>query len=1253
MMKRFLAVLLTLCLLPGTVPAAAAAGEVTGTLEKRAGYDLATVRCELADGSYFFAETEETAAGYAYRFARPDGAYTVRAEYFSATVWDGAVDISWYDASQTEFCLDTPAKLAGLAALVNGRVDVDTPDYRIKGDQSELVSTRVDDFLLVGAGGGNQYGTVYVADAAHDFSDKTVYLTADMDMGGSSNWTPIGGKYTMDSANGEFLIEAFFNGTLDGQGHRIMNLRCDRYAPKGYVYSQAVGLIGYMGELYEGEAAPKNAPAVRNLSVSGSVYGRRSVGGIVGKSGSIPTGIYIENCANYATVRNTDSKGIGGIIGAGWSKGAIVNCYNTGSVTAVYVCPAGGICGNNGGLDIYNCYNVGTISSSGNRRGRGIGGHDKGAYTVSDCYYLEGCDDDPDSNGWYIGTALSSTISVTAMSGADMRKQEFVDALNVNGAAYVARSGAYPVLAWEAAAAPASCAVRLTYPEGGTIAADVGETVPFGTVLHLSNTPAVGWAFRGYTLNGSALTGPYATVTADAEIGGVFSRMVAGSLYIQNDPAFTIRVVKDGTVMHDGAAQRVTGYPVQDGDPLYEGDVLTATAVLAENAAPADLSYVYNGKFRYYFTFMDEAQTQKSTDTGKFTVTSQIASASLRLHAVAYTTHKVWTELAETEWYEASADSFTLTTARQLAGLALLVKQGSSFAGKTVRLGADISLVNDDKTFNRSVRWFDGIGTTQAPFAGTFDGNGFRITEMTAEAVGSGAALFLATDGAVLKNIRVSGTAKANGSAAGIVAQAKNTQLIDCVNEAAVTSNGEKAGGIAARLDRASSLSGCVNYGSVSGTDGVGGVVGVLTDKDSTLSDCINRGAVSGSGSGVGIGGVAGRIGGGLTRCANYGTVGGSGWYMGGVVGACVSEGASALLDCYSVGGVENGHTYASAGTGGLIGYGNYYRAENCYSYGVVSAASGTVGGTVGRDSGRSINVRTNLYYRSDACAFAGNGKTEFSGTEACSAEEFASEAFLVRLDRDHCFAIENGKYPEFSVSTACPHDLTVLKNAADATCTAEGYSGDRYCARCGALLEQGHALPRTACPGTRFGDMPTQDNWAHAGIDFCLNNALFDGVGGGRFDPNGKMTRAMLVVVLWRLDGKAKPTAAAAFRDVAGNTWYTEAVAWAAENEIVNGVGGGRFDPDGNVTREQIAAIVYRYAAFKGGSPDKRADLTVFPDVGTVSAWAYEALSWANAEKLVTGTRENGVDYLAPQQNATRAQVAAILMRYVGAFGG
>ena len=101
------------------------------------------------------------------------------------------------------------------------------------------------------------------------------------------------------------------------------------------------------------------------------------------------------------------------------------------------------------------------------------------------------------------------------------------------------------------------------------------------------------------------------------------------------------------------------------------------------------------------------------------------------------------------------------------------------------------------------------------------------------------------------------------------------------------------------------------SLGAVTGTDGVGGLAGVVNDKESTLTGCVNRGAVTGNGAATGIGGVAGRIGGSLLRCANYGAVTGSGWYLGGVAGACMTEGASSLTDCYSAGEVRNAHTYA------------------------------------------------------------------------------------------------------------------------------------------------------------------------------------------------------------------------------------------------------------------------------------------------------------------------------------------------------
>ena len=194
-------------------------------------------------------------------------------------------------------------------------------------------------------------------------------------------------------------------------------------------------------------------------------------------------------------------------------------------------------------------------------------------------------------------------------------------------------------------------------------------------------------------------------------------------------------------------------------------------------------------------------------------------------------------------------------------------------------------------------------------------------------------------------------------------------------------------------------------------------------------------------------------------------------------------------------------------------------------------------------------------------------------------------------------------------------------------------------------------------CPGYAFRDMPAPDNWAHAGLDYCIYSGYINGLSATTVDPSGTCTRAQLVCILYRIQGEPKVVEGyeldklrAPFDDVPRGQWYTEAVAWAAENGVVNGVGGGKFEPDGNVTREQIATILYRYAGLRGVPTGGRADLGSFPDGGAVSGWAYDALSWANAAGLIAGTREGGVDYLAPQQNATRAQVAVILMRYLGA---
>ena len=179
--------------------------------------------------------------------------------------------------------------------------------------------------------------------------------------------------------------------------------------------------------------------------------------------------------------------------------------------------------------------------------------------------------------------------------------------------------------------------------------------------------------------------------------------------------------------------------------------------------------------------------------------------------------------------------------------------------------------------------------------------------------------------------------------------------------------------------------------------------------------------------------------------------------------------------------------------------------------------------------------------------------------------------------------------------------------------------------------------------PDLPFSDV-TESDWFYDAVTYAYENGLMDGVGAGLFAPNSETTRAQLVTILYRLSGQPAPSGDSGFSDVETGTWYTDAVAWAAQNGIVNGVSDTQFVPGDDITREQLAVILYRYATYQGYDVSQRADLSGFVDAGTISTYAQEALSWANAQGLVLGFED---DSLRPQGTATRAQIAAVLMRF------
>ena len=175
------------------------------------------------------------------------------------------------------------------------------------------------------------------------------------------------------------------------------------------------------------------------------------------------------------------------------------------------------------------------------------------------------------------------------------------------------------------------------------------------------------------------------------------------------------------------------------------------------------------------------------------------------------------------------------------------------------------------------------------------------------------------------------------------------------------------------------------------------------------------------------------------------------------------------------------------------------------------------------------------------------------------------------------------------------------------------------------------------------FTDVSESD-WYYEAVTYAVRNRWMNGTARNTFSPNTAMTRGMLVTVLYRLAGSPAVTAECPFSDISSGSYCETAVAWAAANGIVSGSGDGRFDPDRAVTREQLAAILYRYAKSQGQDVSAAGDLSGFSDGGSVGSFAASAVAWANAQGLISGTAQK---QLLPQASATRAQTAVILMRF------
>lgn len=264
--------------------------------------------------------------------------------------------------------------------------------------------------------------------------------------------------------------------------------------------------------------------------------------------------------------------------------------------------------------------------------------------------------------------------------------------------------------------------------------------------------------------------------------------------------------------------------------------------------------------------------------------------------------------------------------------------------------------------------------------------------------------------------------------------------------------------------------------------------------------------------------------------------------------------------------------------------------------------------------------------------------------------------------NRDGCGYREGEDIPKLHTHTWDAGVVTQKPTAAEPgvrtyTCTVCGQT------RTEAIPATG--VPETcnggpACPGYAFRDMPAPSIWSHAGLDYCVYHGYIAGTSATTVTPDGECTRAMIVSILYRVQGEpAKVNGyelkklAPPFDDVERGRWYTDAIWWAKLTGVVSGMSPSTFAPDDPITRAQLAVILYNYTQqFAPGSLTETGSLTGFPDANSVPSWARTAMAWAVGNGLISGVGENGVSYLRPEGCATRAQVATILMNYDKALG-
>lgn len=602
-----------------------------------------------------------------------------------------------------------------------------------------------------------------------------------------------------------------------------------------------------------------------------------------------------------------------------------------------------------------------------------------------------------------------------------------------------------------------------------------------------------------------------------------------------------------------------------------------------------------------------------------------------------------------------------------------------SFAGKFLKIAADIDL--SSKYGEGMLSW-----TPIADFAGTLDGGGHTVNGLFIEALPFATACGLfGTNRGTVKNLAVSGVFEGDSfdGAAGGIAGENRGSIENCKSAMKLTAlSGLFVGGIAGQ--NSGVIEGCENAGAVSGGGFAGGIAGVLNDNNAVVKNCLNTGSISGAGS---AGGIIGSSQNGSTRlyCSTGAVTGASS--AGGIAGnkeISYSDSPNLVISCYFL--------QTDAVNSGLeaIGELNGSGAENLFPKGEDAFQQGEVAYLLQA----AQDDPSRLAWGQDLISPA--SREDRPSPTSQESKRVLKVTFATESEPEYAVVYTNptgtvalpippaspaGKSfagwfsaggTQFTASTAVTADITLSaqwKNSSSTggdPGTGESRTGLPYYVQngedvfLGFSVGEGDTAKYIAPDGKTilfrenhksFRDV-AENWWGTEPIQFVTEREIFAGTSETTFSPHTPMSRAMFTAVLGRLYersyGLPEAESAPRFTDADYESYYGKYLDWAAESGIIAGIGGNRFAPDRNITRQEMAAILYRFAQYLDKLPKETGIGLSYPDSDRIAEWAREGALYCQQNGIIAG-RDGGI--FAPDAAASRAETAAMLERFISAF--